>query len=244
MAKRQAMILAAGLGTRMRHLTEDRPKALVEVAGKPLIAHVIDQLRAAKIDSLIVNLHAHADRLEKWLLGQDLGLEILISDERDLLLNTGGAISNALPLVKDTSQPLLIANVDSLWTEKTSGQNLQALYEGWNGESDDVRMLLADPANCLGYSGAGDFDQGAFERAIRRHAAEHYDYVYAGVQLIKPALFENLPAKPFSVWQAWQPALDVSRVSCHILEGFWLHVGTPLAVKNANAHLETRETVG
>ena len=224
------MVMAAGHGTRMRPLTQDRSKAMVEVAGKPLIDHMLDRLEAAGITKAVVNVHAHADHLEAHLGKREGALEIVISDERDQLLETGGGVVKALPLLGDP--PFLVCNIDAVWTEFTPV--IEALLETWDEDSMCDLMLLAPADRCLGYDGRGDFDMDAQGRLSWR-AGDTADWVYAGVQIFKPARIRNYPVEPFSRTVIWKKNIGRGRSYGLPIPGYWMHVGTPDAVPAAEA---------
>jgi MurNAc alpha-1-phosphate uridylyltransferase len=225
-----AMVLAAGLGTRMRPLTDDRPKALVEVAGRTLIDHVLDRLIAAGVTRAVVNVHAHADRLEAHLKTRS-DIEIIISDERDDLLETGGGVVKALPHLG--LDPFFCANIDSIWIEHTPA--LAQLTAGFRPDRMDAFLLLADKTQSLGYDGAGDFDRAPDGQiAFRTHAAA--PYVYTGFQILDPSLFQDAPVAKGSLRPFWQQAVARQRIYGTVLDGFWMHVGDP----EARAAAETR----
>ncbi|MBW8882802.1 MAG: nucleotidyltransferase family protein, partial [Asticcacaulis sp.] len=164
-----AFILAAGLGTRMRPLTNDRPKALVEVGGRTLIDHMLDRLAAAGAQRFIVNVHAFADRLEAHLKART-DLDIVISDEREALLETGGGLKKARPLLGD--DPIWAANIDSVWLEGApDGTALKNLCALWNPETMDAALLLARMEDTTGFDGAGDFFINNNHRLAFRNAA-------------------------------------------------------------------------
>jgi len=226
-----AMVMAAGHGTRMRPLTNDRPKALVEVGGRALIDHMLDRLRDAGVRRAVVNVHAFADRLEHHLSSRT-DLEIIISDEREALLETGGGLVKALPLLGD--DPIFIANIDAIWVEW--GATLPAMIEAWNPDAMDELFLLADRDHCLGYAGAGDFDRSS--KGLHRRSRNTAPYVYAGVEIFKPSLAKNYAVKPFSRNKIWDVTLAENRVQGLVLPGYWMHVGDPRARLAAEAVLD------
>jgi len=172
-----AMVLAAGHGTRMRPLTNDRAKAMVEVGGKPLIDHMLDRLDAAGIERAVVNVHAHADHLEAHLKKRSAGPDIIISDERDVLLETGGGMVKALPLLGD--DPVLACNIDAVWTE--SGVSvIESLISRWDADVMDDLLLLAPLEQTLGYHGKGDFLFGHDGRMEPNVRGGHYLWVSDG----------------------------------------------------------------
>jgi len=233
----RAMILAAGLGTRMRPLTLTRPKPLIEVAAQPLIEHSLDRLAEAGIERCVVNMHYLADQVEAWA-GERTGLpEIVLSDERDALLDTGGGVVKALPLLGRDA--FFVLNSDSFWTDAGSS-NLVRMRQTWDASRMDCLLLLAPMASAVGFAGPGDFfldDDGRLERRGQREAAP---YAYAGCYLVAPALFEGAPTGAFSMNLLWDRALKARRLFGLALNGLWLHVGTPDAIGLAEAALGER----
>lgn len=229
------MVLAAGLGTRMRPLSESRPKPLVPVAGKALIDHVLDGLAAAGVGRAVVNIHYLADIIEDHLKARSGAPEITISDERDALLDTGGGVRHALPLLGDG--PFFIHNSDALWRENGASA-LNALAELWDPSRMDALLLLADRETSLGYPGKGDFFLDEDRRLSRRGDAPLAPLVFAGVSLCDTRLFEGPPEGAFSLNVLWDRALKAGRLFGVKLDGEWMHVGTPEAVAQAEARLE------
>ena len=226
---RTAMILSAGLGTRMRPLTAELPKPLVRVAGVPLIDRVLARLEAAGIRRVVVNTHHLADRLIAHLAARK-GTEIAISDERDHLLDSGGGVRKALPLLGP--DPFLIHNCDSIWTEGT-GTNLGRLLDRWDEDAMDCLLLLAPMAASLGYHGRGDFALDAAGRLRRPAPQETAPFVFAGVSVAHPRLFDGMPEGPFSLNRPWDRAIALGRAFGIPLDGRWMHVGDPAAVTAA-----------
>jgi MurNAc alpha-1-phosphate uridylyltransferase len=216
------MVMAAGLGTRMRPLTNDRPKALVEVGGKPLIDHALDRLADAGVRTAVVNVHYFADLMEAHL-GRRVAPRIVISDERAELMETGGGIRQARPLLGD--DPVYVANTDSIWTED-SGSALAALANAWNPEAMDVCLLLARMDRSLGFDGPGDafLEDG---RVRFRGEAPTAPYAYMGFQILKPGIVDGGPDGPFSLTRSWRPLAEQGRIGGVVLDGDWMHVGDP-----------------
>ena len=230
-----AMVLAAGHGTRMRPLTNDRAKAMVEVAGKPLIDHMLDRLADAGITRAVVNVHAHADHLEAHLRVRTSGPEIIISDERDTLLETGGGMVKALPLLGEG--PVLACNIDAIWTEDDAPA-IGALLSRWDGSIMDDLLLLAPIDRTLGYHGQGDFLFGHDGRLQRRGDRDAAPYVYAGVQITKLDRLADEPVEAFSRNRIWDQTLAAGTIYGEPLSGFWMHVGDPQARIDAEARLD------
>ena len=231
-----AMVLAAGHGTRMRPLTNDRAKAMVEVGGKPLIDHMLDRLHEAGIERAVVNVHAHADHLEAHLKARTTGPEIIISDERDALLETGGGMVKALPLLGD--EPVLACNIDAIWQEDTTSI-IGSLMARWDADIMDDLLLLAPIERTLGYDGVGDFlfaHDGRLEYRGDRDAAP---YVYAGVQITKLDRLAKEPIEPFTRKRIWAHTIAEGTLYGHPMDGFWMHVGDPQARDEAETILQT-----
>jgi MurNAc alpha-1-phosphate uridylyltransferase len=233
-----AMVMAAGLGTRMKPLTDDRCKALVEIGGKTLIDHMLDRLAAIGITRAVVNVHAYADKLEAHLVARTGLPKIIISDERDALLETGGGVVKALPLLG--GDPVLICNIDAVWLEFAPA--LEALLTCWNPKVMDELFLLAPREHCLGYSGKGDFDM-AMDGRITRRAGDHADWVYGGVEIFKPSLARGFKAEKFSRNKIWDKGLARNTIYGLPLSGYWMHVGDPQARRAAQAIMAAQRDV-
>jgi MurNAc alpha-1-phosphate uridylyltransferase len=231
-APRIAMVLAAGIGNRMRPLTDTKPKPLVEVAGRTLIERNLDRLAAANVSAAVVNLHHFADMLEAHLKKCAKPV-IIFSDEREALLDTGGGIAKALPLLGDT--PFFLANSDSLWLEKNS--NLMRLARAFDPEKMDARLLLARAENTVGYEGRGDYFLEAGGLLRRRSPQESAPFTYAGGAILSPALFKGAPMGAFPLLKLFDRAQASGRLFGLELEGRFLHVGTPAAIPLAEEAL-------
>jgi N-acetyl-alpha-D-muramate 1-phosphate uridylyltransferase len=228
---RTAMVLAAGLGTRMRPLTDAKPKALVAVGGKALIDNVLDRLAAAGVTSAVVNVHHFADQIERHLAPRRVP-EIVISDERGMLLDTGGGVVKALPLLG--AAPFFHLNSDTIWIDGVKS-NLIRLAEGFDADRMDALLLLAATSASVGYAGRGDFAMGPDGRLRRRLEREVVPFVYAGVAILNPALFADAPPGAFSLNLLFDWAIEAGRLYGLRLEGVWMHVGTPDAIGAAEA---------
>ena len=224
-----AMVLAAGLGTRMRSLTDAVPKPLVPLAGKPLLDHVLDRLASAGVEKAVVNVHYMADQIEAHLSARTAP-EIVISDERDVLLDTGGGVANALGKLGEA--PFFIQNSDSVWIEGAV-PCLEQMVRMWNPDAMDTLMLLAPCATTLGYPGRGDFEMDARSLIRRPEAGKQVPFVFAGVSLAHPRLFEGAPEGKFSLNVLWDRAIAKGRAYGLRFEGIWMHVGTPEALSEA-----------
>jgi MurNAc alpha-1-phosphate uridylyltransferase len=227
------MVLAAGLGTRMRPLTDDRPKALVEVGGRALIDHVLDRLAGAGVTRAVVNVHWFADRLEAHLRARGRGPEIVISDERDLLLETGGGLKKARPLLGD--DPVFVANIDSVWIDR--GDALGDLIRLWDPDRMDAALLLARREGAIGFEGDGDFFLADDGRLTFRGEAPAAPFAYMGVHITRPGDADGGPAGPFSLSPLWRASAAAGRLYGCVLDGDWMHVGDPQARDEAEARL-------
>lgn len=240
-----AMVLAAGLGTRMRPLTNDRPKALVEVGGRALIDHMLDRLAEAGVATAVVNVHAFADRLIAHLATRTAGPRIVISDERahDLPLETGGGIKFARRHLGE--EPILVANIDSVWLEDAEppAQAIRELCAGFDPAAMSVRLMLARMERTTGFDGPGDFFMESDGRLIGRRAAaaDTAPMNYMGVHVVDPAEIFAHPETAFGlfpggagIWGGWAAT---GRLHGSLMEGDWMHVGDPAARDVAEARL-------
>ncbi|HWM31344.1 MAG TPA: nucleotidyltransferase family protein [Methyloceanibacter sp.] len=233
---RTAMVLAAGLGERMRPLTLRMPKPLVPLAGKTLLDHVLDRLASAGVKTAIVNVHYLPDQLEAHVQGREgQPPEIVISDERGVLLNTGGGVVKALPLLG--TGPFFINNADSVWSEGAAPA-LKRMLRKWDKERMDSLLLLAPLTTSTGYGGKGDFAMAPDGRLTRRGQDEVVPFAFAGVSLCDASLFEDAPQGPFSLNLLWDRALAKGRLYGMRLAGRWMHVGTPEALAEAETLFE------
>lgn len=225
------MVLAAGLGTRMRPHSGTIPKPLVQVGGKPLLDHVLDKLDRAGVARAVVNVHYLADQIEAHLAERKRPA-IVISDERGELLDTGGGIAKALPLFGDA--PFFLVNSDTIWIDGVK-PNLARLAASFDPARMDALLLLASTSNSTGYTGRGDFLMTPDGKLIRRGEREVAPFVYAGAAILSPALFRDAPAGPFSLTRLFGTAAEAERLYGLRLEGVWMHVGTPEAIAAAEA---------
>lgn len=228
-----AMVLAAGLGTRMRPLTDDRPKALVTVRGRALIDHVLDRLVGAGVERAVVNVHAFADMVEAHLARRN-DIDIVISDERARLMETGGGLKQARPLLGD--DPIVVSNIDSVWDEPT-GSAIARLAQGFDRNRMGARLMLASMDAQLGYEAAGDFFMDQHGALMFRDALPHSPWAYMGVQIVDPAIVDREPLEPFSFTRIWRRLQQEGRLFGAPLGGFWMHVGDPDAREAAEARL-------
>ena len=228
-----AMILAAGLGTRIRTAANNKPKPLVEVRKRALIDHVLDRLAQAGVVQVVINVHHHADALEAHVKPRARP-RIAISDERKQLLGTGGGIAKALPLLGNA--PFLLVNSDSLWMEKATA-NLVRLARFFDRSRMDAALLLASVEDARGYDGRGDYaldPGGALRRKAERGSAP---FVYMGVAILSPSLFDGAPRGAFNLNVLFDRAEKAGRLMGIKLEGTFLHVGTPDAIRQAEEAL-------
>jgi len=226
---KRAMILAAGLGKRMRPITVTTPKPLVEVAGRALIDHGLDRLERAGVAEVVVNVHYLADLVETHVARRRRPATV-ISDERKGLLDTGGGIANALP--KLGADPFYLLNSDSFWIEGAR-PNLDWLSSGWRDDAMDALLLVASTVRTIGYSGRGDFRMDPAGRLIRRGEREVAPFVYAGAAILHPRLFAGSPPGAFSLNLLFDKAMEAGRLYGVRLDGLWLHIGTPEAIAEA-----------
>jgi N-acetyl-alpha-D-muramate 1-phosphate uridylyltransferase len=232
------MVLAAGLGTRMRPLTDDRPKALVKVGGRALIDHMLDRLARAGVERAVVNVHAFADRLEAHLRRRQVAPEIVISDEREEVLETGGGLKKAAALLG--SDPIFTANIDAVWIEHGPSA-LVELAQAFEPEAVDACLLVTRTEGALGLDGPGDFFMGG-DGALRfRGEAPSAPYAFCGVQVFKPELAAREPGRAFSTSQIWRRLAKEGRLRGVELRGRWMHVGDPTAREAAEACLRTSD---
>ncbi len=232
----KAMVLAAGKGERMRPITATIPKPLVQVAGRPLLDHVLDKIAQAGVQTAVVNVHYLADQIERHLADRT-SPRIVISDERNQLLETGGGVVKALPLLGDA--PFVLVNSDSIWLDGTQN-NLKHLIETFDPERMDALLLLAASATSIGYAGRGDFTMAPDGRLQPRTERDVAPFVYAGASVFSPRLFEGAPQGPFSLNRLFVKASESGRLFGLRLDGLWMHVGTPDAIALAeNAILQS-----
>jgi MurNAc alpha-1-phosphate uridylyltransferase len=231
MSPTRAMVLAAGLGTRMRPLTDTQPKPLVKVAGQALLDHVLDRLAEAGVTLAVVNVHHMADQIERHLKGRTRP-QIAISDERGELLDTGGGVVKALPLLGEA--PFFHLNSDTMWIEGVT-PNLRRLGAQFDPARMDVLLLLASTTASIGYEGRGDFTMAPDGSLRRRAEREVVPFIYAGAAVMSPALFAGMKVEKFSLNRMFDRAIEAGRLHGLRLEGTWMHVGTPAAIKAAEA---------
>jgi MurNAc alpha-1-phosphate uridylyltransferase len=230
-----AMIMAAGLGKRMRPLTATRPKPLIEVAGKALLDHVLDRLRAAGVKKVVVNVHYLADAVEAHLESRKHGLEVVISDERNLLMETGGGLVQAADLID--ADPFLAVNSDNYWVDGPA-DTLKLLASHWDDFRMDALLLLVPLARAQNHRGMGDFHMDRTGRLRRREKSRVAPFVFTGIQMLSKRLLRDAPPGPFSTNILWNRAIEEGRCFGAVHQGLWFDVGTPKSIKLTEAALE------
>jgi MurNAc alpha-1-phosphate uridylyltransferase len=221
------MVMAAGLGTRMRPLTKTTPKPLIEVAGKPLLDHVLERLAAAGVKRVIANVHYLPDQIEAFLSNHSHGLDVAISDERDLLLETGGGMVKAAPLID--CDPFLAVNSDNLWIDGPV-DTVKLLASHWDDARMDALLLLVPQARALNHKGPGDFHMSRTGKLRRRDKRRVAPFVFTGVQMLSKRLLKDAPEGPFSTNLLWDRAIAAGRCFGAVHQGQWFDVGTPQSI--------------
>jgi MurNAc alpha-1-phosphate uridylyltransferase len=230
-----AMIMAAGLGKRMRPLTATKPKPLIEVGGKALLDHVLERLRIAGVKKVVVNVHYLADAVEAHLASRAHGLEVEISDERSLLMETGGGLVQAAPLID--CDPFLALNSDNLWVDGPA-DTLKLLASHWDDAKMDALLLLVPLARALNHKGMGDFHMGRTGRIRRRDRSRVAPFVFTGIQMVSKRLLREAPPGPFSTNILWDRAIEEGRCFGAVHQGLWFDVGTPQSIQMTETALE------
>ena len=222
----KAMILAAGLGVRMRPLTDQMPKPLVRVAGRALLDHVLDKLANAAVAEAVINVHYLPDQIIDYVAERKRP-RVIISDERDEVLGTGGGVVKALPLLGPA--PFFHVNADTLWIDGVQ-PNLARLAQAFEPASMDILLLMAPTASSIGYSGRGDYAMLPDGALRKRREHQVVPFVYAGAAIMSPSLFAHAPSGEFSLTKMFDRANEQERLFGLRLDGMWMHVGTPDAV--------------
>ena len=223
-----AMVMAAGLGKRMRPLTASRPKPLIEVAGKTLLDHVLDRLKISGVTKVVVNVHYLADALEAHLASRSDGLEVTISDERSLLLETGGGLVRAQSMID--CDPFIAVNSDNLWVDGPA-DTLRLLASHWDSKRMDALLLLVPHARAQNHRGLGDFHLDRHGRLRRRDRSRVAPFVYTGIQMVSKRLLRDAPEGAFSTNVFWDRAIEEGRCFGAVHQGLWFDVGTPQAIR-------------
>jgi MurNAc alpha-1-phosphate uridylyltransferase len=230
-----AMVMAAGIGKRMRPLTATRPKPLVQVAGQTLLDHVFDRLRTAGIKRAVVNVHYLADSLEAHLKNRVKGIDVVISDERQELMETGGGLVKARELIGD--KPFVVVNADNLWIDGPA-DTIKLLASRWDDDLMDALLLVVPLARAHNHGGLGDFHLDANGRITgRRKLGRVAPFVYTGVQILSPRVIQDWPEGPFSTNLFWNRAIEAGRAYGFVHQGLWFDVGTPPAIAKTEALL-------
>ncbi|MDX1730650.1 MAG: nucleotidyltransferase family protein [Aurantimonas coralicida] len=226
-----AMVLAAGLGKRMRPITSTIPKPLVEIRGKALIDYGLDALARNGVERVVVNVHYMADLMRAHLRKRK-DMEIIVSDEQDELLDSGGGIVKALP--KLGSEPFYVINSDTFWIDGYR-DNLDLMAHLWNPARMDMSLLIADMQQATGYDGKGDFVMDVEGRLTRVEERDMSPFIYAGVAIMKPEIFAGMKPERFSLNRVFDDLIDADRLYGVRLGGLWITVGTPGAIPLAEA---------
>jgi len=227
---RKAMVLAAGLGKRMRPITDSIPKPLVNIAGKSLLDHGLDALAEAGVSEAVVNIHYLGQQIADHI-GARSNPRVVVSDETELLLDSAGGIVKALPLLGQ--QPFVLLNADTFWIDG-GGDELKRLALAWDDASMDILLMLADPANATGHSGSTDFVRAEDGRLARARGASH-GFIYAGAGILHPRIFEGAALEPQSLNLYFDRAIVSGRLHGAVMTGHWITVGTPDAIPAAEA---------
>lgn len=231
----RAMVLAAGLGLRMRPITDSLPKPLIEVAGRTLLDHALDRLEDAGVGFAVVNTHYLASRIELHLRRRRSPV-IRLSHE-PILLETGGGVTQALPHLREG--PFFVVNGDALWLDGTES-TLGRLAGAWDDATMDALLLLHFTADAFGYEGNGDFMVDSVGRLRRRPEREISPYLFTGIQVLHPRLFEGAPSGPFSLNRLYDRAMEAGRLYGIVHDGEWFHIGTPDGLAEAEAYMRER----
>ncbi len=229
-----AMVLAAGFGTRLKPITDHTPKPLIPVAGRTLLDRCLDRLAEAGVRRAIVNIHWLGSQIREHLNSRH-DMEIVISDETDLLLETGGGIARALPLLGET--PFIAVNADLIWRDDGSETAIKRLASSFDPARMDGILLLQPRESADGHSGPGDFFREADGKLRRRGAQDSAPYVYTGVQILQPSMFRDAPTGAFSLNILYDHAIVAGRLYGLEHRGSWMDVGTHDGLKHAEAIL-------
>ena len=231
----QTVVLAAGFGSRLGSAESGVPKPLIDVAGKPLIDHVFDHLRAAGVENVVVNVHYLPGSIEAHLAAKASDLNVAISDERSMLLETGGGMVKAEPLIH--SDPFLVVNSDNFWVDGPA-DTLKLLASHWDDAKMDALLLLVPLARARNHRGMGDFHMDRNGRLRRREKSRVAPFVYTGIQMLSKRLLRDAPDGPFSTNLFWNRAIEEGRCFGAVHQGLWFDVGTPKSIKLTEAALE------
>ena len=233
LASDTAMVLAAGLGKRMRPLTASQPKPLVRVAGKPLVDHALDRLAEAGVARAVVNVHYLGDALEAHVL-ERAAPKVTISDEREQLLETGGGMVRAQGLLPD---PFFCINSDNIWLDGPRDA-FHDLSQSWDAERMDALLMLVPHSGAHNFRGKGDFHMDTRGRVTRRRSGRIAPFIFTGIQLVSHRMLRDAPEGPFSTNVLWDRAIEEGRLFGVALTGQWFEVGTPAAIAPTEAALK------
>jgi Nucleoside-diphosphate-sugar pyrophosphorylase involved in lipopolysaccharide biosynthesis/translation initiation factor 2B, gamma/epsilon subunits (eIF-2Bgamma/eIF-2Bepsilon) len=222
-----AMVLAAGLGKRMRPLTASQPKPLVRVAGKPLIDHALDKLGSAGVTRAVANVHYLPDALEGHLRVRRNAPSITVSDEREVLLETGGGMVKAASMLPD---PFFCLNSDNIWIDGPQDV-FHELSAAWDASRMDALLMVVPHPRAMNYRGEGDFHLDAQGGIMRRKRGYVAPFIYSGIQLVSHRLLRDAPEGPFSTNVLWNRAIDEGRLFGISHQGLWFEVGSPAAIR-------------
>ena len=233
---KKAMVLAAGLGRRLRPITANLPKPLVKLANRTLLDYTLDHLVAAGVECAVVNIHYLADQIRDHLLSRN-DLEIIISSEENNLLETGGGVKKALE--NFTNEPFYISNADVFWLNGPT-MALERMAEQWDDLKMDALLLLHPTVEAYGYNGNGDFEIDSLGKLSRRLEKEITPYLFTGVQIIHPRIFKDTPSGKFSLNVVYDRAIEVDRLYGIAHDGEWFHIGTPDGLEEAETYMGQR----
>jgi N-acetyl-alpha-D-muramate 1-phosphate uridylyltransferase len=238
-----AMVLAAGLGSRLRPLTDLTPKPLVPVGGRPMLDYVLDLLVECGVKRLAINVHHHADQMEAYLAARS-DLDILISDERQQLMNNGGGLVKGLALLPPG--PVLVMNADLFWVNEPAGEasNLARLVNAFDPAEMDMLMLCAPMDRTIGHNGTRDFHKDADGRLMRYREGDAHPVVYAGAFAVDTAFFADAPDGAFNLNLCFDKAIARSNLHGIDLHGDWITVGSPEGLEDAETFLKTSSPTG
>ena len=239
-----AMILAAGLGTRMRPLTDTIPKPLVQVGGKPLLQYCLDALKPISVDKAVINVHYLPDQIISYLNAlPEQDLKISISDERDQLLDSGGGIINALDQIG--IDPFLLLNADTFWLDDRTmhHDNLTALTTMFDKDAMDILLMVVPISNTTGHQGAGDFTMDEQGRLERFRAQDDDAIIYAGAAILSPKIFDDISDKKFSLNKCFDTAIENGRLFGYQMKGHWITVGTMAAIDEAEISIKKHSVI-
>lgn len=230
---KRAMVLAAGLGTRMKMLTENLPKPLVEVSGRAMLDTILDRVEAAGIKEVVINLHYLGEQIVTHL--EERASPKVIYSREEELLETGGGVKKALPLLGE--DPFFVTNGDVCWLDGYSSA-LDRLADHWDEGKMDGLLLLHPTVYAFGYDGVGDFHMHADGRITRRTERGVAPFIYAGIQILHPRFFEHAPDGPFSLNLLYDRAIENERLFGIRHDGEWFHIGTPEQLRETETALE------